>query len=104
MGYDLLDLKLKSGEIFGRVLGDIVQAIFAGTGLRRACVAGGDTSTYAARQLCIEALEMVGPMAPGSPLCRVSAENGVLDGAEIAFKGGQVGRDDFFASVLKGKP
>ncbi|MBT5326687.1 MAG: four-carbon acid sugar kinase family protein [Gemmatimonadetes bacterium] len=104
MGYDLLDLKLKSGEIFGRVLGNIVQTIFAGTGLRRACVAGGDTSTYAARQLRIEALEMVGPMAPGSPLCRVSAANGVIDGAEITFKGGQVGRDDFFTSVLKGKP
>jgi uncharacterized protein YgbK (DUF1537 family) len=43
-------------------------------------------------------------MAPGSPLCRVSAANGVIDGAEITFKGGQVGRDDFFTSVLKGKP
>jgi uncharacterized protein YgbK (DUF1537 family) len=104
MGYSALDIKLKSGEIFGRVLGDILKALLAGTGLRRVCVAGGDTSTYAARQMGIEALEMVGPMAPGSPLCRVHAADPVLDGAEITFKGGQVGRDDFFIGVLKGKP
>ena len=104
MGYGELDLKLKSGAIFGRVLGDILQALFAGTGLGRACVAGGDTSSYAARQLRVEALQMIGPMAPGSPLCRVFAADETLDGVEIVFKGGQVGRDDFFTSVLKGKP
>ena len=103
MGYGELDIKLKSGAIFGRVLGDILRALFAATGLRRACVVGGDTSTYAARQLGIEALEMVGPIAPGSPLCRVYAADEGLDGIEIVFKGGQVGRDDFFTSVLKGR-
>ena len=103
MGYSALAIKLKSAAIFGRVLGDILQALFAGTGLRRACVAGGDTSTYAARQLGVEALQMIGPLAPGSPLCRVFAADEMLDGAEIVFKGGQVGRDDFFTCVLKGK-
>ena len=104
MGYGEMDIKLKSGEIFGRVLGDILEALLAETGLRRACVAGGDTATYAARRLGVEALEMVGKMAPGSPLCRVYGGGPGVDGAEIVFKGGQVGRDDFFTAVLKGRP
>jgi len=104
MGYGEMDIKLKSGEIFGRMLGDILKALLAETGLRRACVAGGDTASYAARQMGVEALEMVGKMAPGSPLCRVVAGESAVDGAEIAFKGGQVGGDDFFTVVLKGRP
>ena len=80
------------------------KALLAETGLRRACVAGGDTASYAARQMGVEALEMVGKMAPGSPLCRVVAGESAVDGAEIAFKGGQVGGDDFFTVVLKGRP
>ena len=104
MGYGEMDIKLKSGEIFGRMLGDILKALLAETGLRRACVAGGDTASYAARQMGVEALEMVGKMAPGSPLCRVVAGESAVDGTEIAFKGGQVGGDDFFTVVLKGRP
>ena len=44
------------------------------TGLRRACVAGGDTCGFAAKQLGIFALQMVIPVAPGAPLCRASSD------------------------------
>jgi uncharacterized protein YgbK (DUF1537 family) len=55
-------------------------------------VCGGDTSSYVARALNIAALEMAAPMAPGSPLCRVHAEEGSpMRDLEIVFKGGQVG-------------
>jgi uncharacterized protein YgbK (DUF1537 family) len=43
---------------------------------------------------------MAGPLAPGSPLCRARAREDAFDGLEIAMKGGQVGKPDFFGSVL----
>lgn len=91
-------------ERLGRGLGRLLEALFLRTGLRRAVVCGGDTSTWAARALGIEALEYLGPMAPGSPLCRVHAPGRVADGREIIFKGGQVGRDRFFLDALAGQP
>jgi len=42
-------------------------------------------------------------MAPGSPLCKIYSSNAAVDGAEITFKGGQVGRQGFFVRVLRGK-
>jgi len=86
----------------GQVLGRLLKTILERSRVRRAVVAGGDTCGYAARELGITALEMVAPMAPGSPLCRVYAEDKKIDGMEILFKGGQVGRIDLFGSILKG--
>jgi uncharacterized protein YgbK (DUF1537 family) len=91
-----------SGALLGKTLGHILAALIAETGVRRAVVAGGDTSGYVARELGIEALETQMPVAPGSPLCRVYAPGTPLDGMEMLFKGGQVGRVDLFGSVLKG--
>ena len=61
------------------------------TGLRRAVVAGGDTSGYAMRQLGISTLEVRAPIAPGAPLCRAYSQAERVDGLEIALKGGQLG-------------
>jgi 3-oxoisoapionate kinase len=91
------------GPLLGWALGRILSALIAQTDLRRAIVAGGDTSGYVARTLGIEALEMQTPIAPGSPLCRVYAADRRLDGMEMLFKGGQVGKIDLFGSVLKGR-
>ena len=104
LGYGDLDIKLRSGALFGRALGRILLGVLRQKPLARAVVAGGDTSAYAARQLGIEALEVVGPMAPGSPLCRIHTADPALDGLEITFKGGQVGGDDFFLAALRGRP
>jgi uncharacterized protein YgbK (DUF1537 family) len=86
----------------GRQLGSVLNALLAVSGVRRVVVAGGDTSGYVAQKLGIEALEMIAPFAPGSPLCRVYAAQPELDGLEILFKGGQVGRVDLFGSILRG--
>jgi uncharacterized protein YgbK (DUF1537 family) len=67
-------------------------------------VTGGDTSSFAARALGIEALEFAAPIAPGAPLCRIHAPGCVADGKDIVFKGGQNGRDDFLLTVLRGGP
>jgi uncharacterized protein YgbK (DUF1537 family) len=92
----------KSGRKLGQTLGHLLKALLEQSQVRRAVVAGGDTCGYAAREMGITALEMVAPMAPGSPLCRIYAEHSSLDGMEILFKGGQVGRIDLFGSILKG--
>ncbi len=90
------------GRKLGKMLGGLLNTLLERSKVRRAVVAGGDTCGYAAREMGITALEMAAPMAPGSPLCRVYAEDTTLDGIEIVFKGGQVGRADLFGSVLRG--
>lgn len=93
---------VEKGRALGTALGRILHGVLAGGQTRRAAVTGGDTSGYVARELGVTALEMVAPLAPGAPLCRVYARDGWLNGCEIVFKGGQVGRDDFFSRVSGG--
>ena len=100
-GYTDLDIKLKSGEVFGTAVGRILKGILKKSQLKRAATAGGDTSYYVAKALGIEALEVVAPTAPGSPMCRVYGAG--LDGVEMTFKGGQVGKIDFFTCVQTGQ-
>jgi uncharacterized protein YgbK (DUF1537 family) len=89
-------------RLIGTSLGEVLHGALAQTMVRRACVAGGDTSSYAARALGIEALEMLAPLTPGAPLCRAHAPGSPVDGREVVFKGGQVGAENYFAIVLKG--
>lgn len=87
----------------GMILGRTVRAILADVLVKRMIIAGGDTASEAARVLGIEAAEMIAPLAPGAPLCRVRAPNSPADGLEINFKGGQVGGEDYFAAVARGR-
>ena len=86
-------------EKLGRALGHVLDQLLQASGLKRAVVCGGDTSMAVARALGIEALEFAAPAAPGSPLCLVHAPGRIADGCEIAFKGGQNGRDRFLLDV-----
>lgn len=94
------DARQHSGRILGEALGALLLRILTRGGARRSVVAGGDTSCFVARRLGIEALEMIAPVAPGCPLCRARVPGSPLDGMEICFKGGQVGREDYFDTVL----
>jgi 3-oxoisoapionate kinase len=82
--------------------GIVLRELLEATGLRRAVIAGGDTSSHAARQLGIYALELLTPIAPGSPLCLASSNTPRFDGLEIALKGGQGGQADYFGRILTG--
>jgi len=88
------------GHRIGRSLGQALAQLVARHGLHRAVVAGGDTSSHAIAELGIYALECLMPLpnSPGSPLCLAhrAAGSGNL---QIAFKGGQVGQDDYFVLV-----
>ena len=93
-----------SAKILGEALGRILRRILEKTDIRRAAIAGGDTSGYATRSLGIEALEVKAPFAPAMPVSRVHASVTSLDGLELVFKGGQTGKVDFFEAVRRGKP
>lgn len=92
-----------SSATLGTALGRVAREVIAATAVTRLLVAGGDTSSYAARALGIEAVEMIAPLAPGAPLCRASAPGSPAHGLEVNFKGGQVGADDYFGVVVRGK-
>jgi uncharacterized protein YgbK (DUF1537 family) len=85
----------------GRGLGKILRQMIVQGGLKRAIIAGGDTSSHALGQLGVEALtvRMQLPQSPGSPLCVAHSRLAEIDGLEIAMKGGQIGLDDYFCAI-----
>lgn len=85
-----------TAKIYGTLLGAIVRLVAAQAKLETVIVAGGDTSSYAARAMGIEAVEMIAPLSPGAPFCRAHAPGSAVDGLQLVFKGGQVGKEDFF--------
>lgn len=91
------------GQQLAARLGELLRELLEASGVRRAVLAGGDTSGHAARQLGLEALTLLRPLDPGAPLCRAHAPGSSLDGLELVFKGGQIGRPDFFGAVLRGR-
>lgn len=95
-------LKKQSAKVVGSALGRVLFAVLAKSAPGRLCLAGGDTSGFAARALKINALEMIAPLVPGAPLCRAHAANSPADAWEMVFKGGQVGTDKFFGMVKSG--
>lgn len=96
-------LKLHTGRILGTALGRILRRTLGHSRVQRVCVAGGDTSSFAARALGIEALVMIAPLTPGAPLCRALAPGSPADGLEVVFKGGQVGGENYFEVVRNAK-
>ena len=87
----------------GSILGEILRDVLCATKVRRVLIAGGDTSGQIARTLGIESMEMIAELTRGSPLVRVSAPNSPADGIEMTFKGGQIGKVDFFTQVQQGR-
>jgi len=85
------------------VLGGIVIGVANQITLQRLVIAGGDTSSFVARDMRIEAVEMMAPVSPGAPLCKAYAPGSAADRLEVNFKGGQVGSEDYFITVLEGK-
>jgi uncharacterized protein YgbK (DUF1537 family) len=101
LGFSEQEIRHQSGRILGPRLGRLLRDILNEGRFSRVGVAGGDTSGYIARELGLTALEAIAPVAPGSPLCRAHADNH-LDGVEFFFKGGQVGKDDVWGTLLQG--
>ncbi|MEQ1825739.1 MAG: four-carbon acid sugar kinase family protein [Pirellula sp.] len=101
MGLSELEIRLQSGRLLGPKLGKLLNEILKVCRLPRVGIAGGDSSGFIARELNLIALQAIAPVAPGSPLCRAHAEN-EFHGVEFLFKGGQVGKDDVWGTMLHG--
>ncbi len=93
----------ETGKMIARQQGLILRALLEETGIGRVCVAGGDTCSYALRQLDIHSLELLMPIAPAAPICLASSDNPAFDGLQAASKGGQIGAPDYFLQVLEGR-
>ncbi|UHL64591.1 four-carbon acid sugar kinase family protein [Paralcaligenes sp. KSB-10] len=92
------DLALVTAELVKRV----VERQAAGPRpLLRLGVAGGDTSSRAAKALDIWALSFVRVLSPGVALCRAHSDDPVLNGMELMLKGGQMGSADIFEQLLQ---
>lgn len=88
--------KTATAQLYGQLLGEIARLTAEKTQLKRIIIAGGDTSSYAARAMGIAAVEMIAPLSPGAPLCCAYAPGSALHHLQVVFKGGQVGKEDFF--------
>lgn len=102
-GIAVNEIQKQCSSIYGKVLGQVAKEVLKTVKLKRILFAGGDTSSYAASELDILALEMIAPIAPGAPLCMAISDNEWVNGIEMNFKGGQVGIADYFLKVLKGE-
>lgn len=89
-------------QLLGTSLGFLLIMVLESTNIQRICIAGGDTTSLVVETMEIEALEMISPFVPGAPLCRFVAPQKPYNGIEATFKGGQVGRKDFFGALVKG--
>ncbi len=94
----------RSAAVLGTILGQVLGRVLESSCPVRLCIAGGDTSSYAARALGIEAVEMIAPLTPGAPLCRAHAPGHPIHGLEVVFKGGQVGAQNYFEYLRSASP
>lgn len=99
-------LGIDAGEVgkhLGKQQGLILRELVETAGLKRVCVAGGDTCSYVLRQMDIHSLELLMPITPAAPLCRAFSDNPTFDGLQVASKGGQIGAPEYFIQVLMGQ-
>lgn len=95
-----------SAEINARIgdgLGRLLDRLLRQTGIKRAVIAGGDTSSHGLATLDIYALTAIASITPAASLNRAHSEDPAHDGLEIALKGGQMGEPDYFAQIRAGR-
>jgi uncharacterized protein YgbK (DUF1537 family) len=91
-----------SSEKLGNVLGTIAKEAVRTNYIQRVVICGGDTSSYAAEAMEIEAVEMIAPLISGAPLCKAFSKHKSINGLEVNFKGGQVGAENYFGVLSAG--
>ncbi|MGV7223163.1 MAG: four-carbon acid sugar kinase family protein [Nitrospinales bacterium] len=91
--------KSEANEILGTELGGIAHEIISGSFLKRIVICGGDTAGRIQKMLQVEALQISKSIGIAAPLCYVYSKLPQINGLEIAFKGGQIGRTDYFSQA-----
>ncbi len=97
-----LDLT-QSLSALGCALGQLLRELVDTHRIHRVVVAGGDTSGEVVQALDVHALQMKATLFPGAPLCAGYTALNAPPSIEIALKGGQMGKADYFQSVCRGK-
>lgn len=82
--------------------GELLARVLKAVPLRRLGIAGGDTSSLAVQALDAWGLSYAAQLAPGVALCRLRSDEAALDGMEIMLKGGQMGGEGLFETLLHG--
>ncbi len=93
-------------ELLGSLLGEVLHDLIQEHGVKRIVVAGGDTSGAVVHALGLAALQMYARLFPGAPLCQaytcLDGEASLEPAIEIALKGGQMGKADYFSAARRG--
>jgi uncharacterized protein YgbK (DUF1537 family) len=97
-GADESEVNGRIGAGLGAILADVTRT----AGVGRACIAGGDTSSAAAKALGLVAVTAKAALAPGAALLQGHGDDPATAGLEIALKGGQMGPPDFFTRLRAG--
>ncbi len=92
------------GRALAQACGDLLARVLKAVPLHRLGIAGGDTSSHAVQALDAWGLSYAAQLAPGVALCRLHSDRAALDGMEIMLKGGQMGGEDLFETLLHGTP
>ena len=98
------DERLAFRNLARRRLGRVLREALRARSVRRVAVVGGDTSGHVARSLEIEAVG--NDRAAGTRRPSVRRSQPRRRGRRVSkssFKGGQVGYDDFFGTLLRGR-
>ncbi|MEO1017674.1 MAG: four-carbon acid sugar kinase family protein [Pseudomonadota bacterium] len=96
---DTVRINARIGDGLGRILDRLLRE----TGIKRAVIAGGDTSSHGLGALDIYALTAMASITPAASLNRAHSNDPAHAGLEIALKGGQMGEPDYFAQIRAGR-
>lgn len=86
----------------GVALGMVLDRLLRQSGVRRAVIAGGDTSGHALQQLGIYALSALAPTVPGAALFQAHSQHHEYHNLQLGLKGGQMGTPDYFGWIKQG--
>jgi uncharacterized protein YgbK (DUF1537 family) len=93
----------KMANVLGQALGELARKILLASKVRRLILSGGDTAGRVTQALGIWALQVGKSVGVPAPLCYVYSVYPEANGLQVAYKGGQVGGDDYF-DLVRRKP
>jgi len=88
-------------DILGQALGELATKIISISKVRRLILSGGDTAGRITKTLGIWALQVGRSVGVPAPLCYAYSTYPEINGLQIAYKGGQVGGDNYFDVVRR---
>jgi uncharacterized protein YgbK (DUF1537 family) len=88
-------------DVLGQALGELARKIILASKVRRLILSGGDTAGRITQTLGIWALQVGRSVGVPAPLCYGYSTSPEMNGLQVAYKGGQVGGDDYFDRVRR---